>query len=291
MTRIPDSLEKKAEPVTRIWIKVLDYWPPVLLGTLPLLSLAVAIFPNAIWTIADNQVPLPWALGIVSIVVALVGGFGTYRRSISLHKAQQVCKELEQELQEAQELSARYRQDVQLALRFAIQQLTADIGVMEENGDIAKLRHDIRVSLYCHYQERNIFIPIARIAGNPLFEAQGRKKYQDSQGVISMGWQQGAARLIDLPESREQWDSELVQSYGFSADEAESLSMQSLSMVAVRLDNEQGPVGIIVVESLKKRGVNSKTIDSIYSSQWYAPIASLMLSVRESLVPHISDSE
>lgn len=290
MTRIPDSLEQKAKPVTQAWIRILDYWPAALLASLPLLSLAVAIFPEATWIIWDKKVPLPWVLGVISILIAIIGGVGTYHRAESLRHAQQVCKDLEKDLKDAHDLSAKYQKDVQLALRFAVQQLTTDIRLIEETGGISKLKADIRATLYCHHHERSIFIPIARIAGNPLFEKNGRKEYPDTQGVISMGWQQGAASLIDLPESREKWEAELVRVHAFSPQEAENLGMHSLSTVAVRMDDDQGPVGIIIVESLKKRGVTSRTIDSIYASQWYAPTASLMLSVRESLVPHISDS-
>lgn len=291
MTSRPKSLVEKAEPVTRAWIKVLDYWPQALLSMLPLLSLAVAIFPETTWTIFSKGIPLPWVLGIASVVIAGVGGLGTFRRSLSLHSAQEECRNLEQELTDARNLSERYKQDVQLALSFALQQLSANIKVAEENEDHSQLRSDIRVSLYCHHHERSVFIPIVRLAGNPLHTKNGRKEYRDTQGVISLGWQQGAARAIDLPEPRDQWNKELENLYDFSAEEASKLSMQSLSMVAVRLDNDQGPVGIIVVESLKKRGVNSGTTDAIYASRWYAPTASLMLSVRESLVPHISDSD
>lgn len=290
MHKNPKSLEDKAEPVKQFWIKVLDFWPHTLLGSIPIISLLVTIFADSSFEILSRQISVPYALTGLTFILAIIGGFGMYFRSQSLHSAQQTCFKLEEDLTRAQGLATKYQLDVKAALKFALQQLAFDIGLAREVGNSRSLHSELRITLYCHHPEHNTFIPIARIAGDPTLEEFGRSEYPDTQGAISQGWKTSGVVLTSLPEDRKTWELELVNNYNFSPTEASNISMQSLSMLATRLNSESGPIGVIVVESTKKRGVSAKTMDSLRDSNWYAPIASLMVSVQESLVPHISEA-
>lgn len=288
MNKGPKTLEEKAEPIKQGSIKLLDFWPHILLGSVPIISLFVTIFPDANFKFFNWDISIPYALTGLTFVFAICGGVGMYFRTQSLHAAQQRCKELEKDLHQARSLAKNYQSDVQSALKFALQQLAFDIGLSRDVGSSRSLHFELRITLYCHHPKRNTFIPIVRIAGDPTLEKFGRSEYPDSQGAISQGWKTGGVVLTSLPEDRAIWELELVENYGFSPDEASSIAMQSLSMLATRLNAESGPIGVIVVESTKKRGVSAKTMDVLRESTWYAPIASLMVSVQESLVPHIS---
>lgn len=285
------TLEERASSLTKFGILVLEYWPATFLGIPPLLAIAIAIAPPveiSVWVISF---PLAWLLGGLAAVFAIVGGVGSFRRRESLHMAQRENKQLQNDLAASRSLATDYRKDVQVALEFALFQMAVEVGLSDAGLRGEKIRKDVRLSLYCHHDTRNVFLPIARVAGNPLREKSGRAEYPDSQGVISMGWQSGAASMVDLPDDRDEWTQQLVQKHGFDVEEVKKLSMQSLSLVAFRLDDGQEKIGIVVAESENKRGITRSTLDDLQESEWHGPIASLITSVRGSLIPHLSEED
>jgi hypothetical protein len=144
--------------------------------------------------------------------------------------------------------------------------------------DLDTDRRDTRVSVYCH--RADVFVLLARIAHSQAWQRRGRPSYPDDHGVIGEAWDIGAAHIVDLPEDRAERIDELVD-VGFDRSEAEALLMPSRSLVGVRLSQNGLHVGVLVVESVKARGVNGTTRDALTASPMLPSLCSLLYASRD----------
>ena len=139
----------------------------------------------------------------------------------------------------------------------------------------------IRLSVYCH--EQSEFVLLSRMSADPALKVRGRNSYPDSQGVIGKAWKLRTAALVDLPEDYDAWQKQLAIN-GIDEDTASKLSMRSRSLIGVRIDADEGgeqvPVGVLVLESTKPRGVNGKTVDKLRTDDTWQVLVHAMYNAR-----------
>lgn len=132
-----------------------------------------------------------------------------------------------------------------------------------------------RASAY--YLSDGEFVLVARHSADPVLARPGRKAYPIDQGVIALGWQDpGWHATTKLSEDRDTWLAEMER-FGIGGDEARSLTMQSLSIGALRINSKDGgAIGMLVLESLGKLGVNSTTLNQVRASTLFDFLADLI---------------
>lgn len=137
---------------------------------------------------------------------------------------------------------------------------------------------DARVSVYRHKDDH--FILLARHSESPILESKGRGRYPDTEGLIGVAWEKGEGLVVDLPDDRGEWERACVQEYRVDASGIGGIAMQSKSLLGKRFDAAGPPrrrIGLIVIESIKKRGVNGSTLDELRSSPIYSLLEQVLI--------------
>lgn len=137
-----------------------------------------------------------------------------------------------------------------------------------------------RASVYRH-RDGSFFL-LARVSSSQALERRGRERYPDDQGAIGKAWDKGVSIVIDLPEDRAQWNRANEQDYGMDPMQVASIAMQARSLLGFRLELPAVPperVGVLVVESLRPRGVNGATADAIAALPSYLLISQVLVEV------------
>ena len=137
-----------------------------------------------------------------------------------------------------------------------------------------------RISIYCYVA--GAFVMLARNSENSNLKAAGRGIYPSHSGAIGEAWEIGKSSRRDWPADRDAWNNLQIDRYGFTLEMASSLQMQARSVVALRLTHDSEHVGVLVMESLKPRGVSERNLDLARESLL---IASLCETMR-SATPH-----
>lgn len=141
-----------------------------------------------------------------------------------------------------------------------------------------------RVSVYRHLDDS--FILLARVSQSLGLEKVGRARYPDSQGVIGLAWDRGANSRTMLPEGRSEWNDECVKSYEMDSVTAAELTMHARSIVGRRVDTiavHPRPIGLIIIESLRARGVEGATLDELDRSPIYPLLRAILIEVIQCL--------
>ncbi|ENO18178.1 hypothetical protein [Schaalia cardiffensis] len=120
----------------------------------------------------------------------------------------------------------------------------------------------VRISLYCHDDERGQFLQISRVSFNPELAKSGRSNYSDQEGLIATCWQHSSKVVTGWPEDVDEWVAIAVQS-GLKEDVAKRVAMKARSAVYVRVDYGSKPIGMVVIESLEQQGVSNSTIQAL----------------------------
>ena len=124
------------------------------------------------------------------------------------------------------------------------------------------------------------FILVARLSDAPALEKRGRAKYPALGGLIGIAWEEGEGIVLDLPEDRQEWEAACVKDYAMDPKDVAGVAMQSKSLVGKRFDAPGNPrvrVGLLVMESLSKRGVNGGTLDAILGSDTYPLLEQILV--------------
>ena len=229
-----------------------------------------------------SLVPMGWnvSLAAAAVAMAIGGGIWTFKR-----------RKLLSQLESQVDSLKTAQDDIVEALRRSLRELMQETGIASAAGSPVSNGHEYRATLACHLSSEKILIPLARHSDNPSLAEFARHAYPDNQGVIGEGWRQGVVKVRDLPEDRVAWNSQLVEDFGFSITETAALSMQSRSLLAIRIDWENANVGILVIESIKARGVTDAINRNVQSSTWFPSIRSLMFALRENVAPQLHAAE
>ena len=162
--------------------------------------------------------------------------------------------------------------------RSASLQSILESGVRVLMEELAVDFHDARASIYRHKDDH--FILLARMSDSPILEERGRGRYPDSEGLIGTAWAKGEGVVVDLPDDRSEWEQTCVDDYGMAPKDVAKLSMQSKSLLGKRFDASTTPkshVGLIVIESTRKRGVKGSTLDAVRDSPVYAVLERVLI--------------
>lgn len=195
--------------------------------------------------------PWPFWIGVGCTVVALVLQIFAGPRLARLIESERTSRE------RSVERAAAIQKIMDAGLRTLMDSLSVDFS-------------QSRISIYRHKGDH--FIMLARVSDNLDLQRPGRGSYPDSEGIIHTAWTQKDACAVDLPEDRADWEKRCARTYGMDARVLASVSMQCLSIAGTRIDHSgrsNKPIGLLIVESLSKRGVNGRTMDALKSSEAY----------------------
>lgn len=206
----------------------------------------------------DNE--WPFGIGIVVSVLAVISQIvigPRYARLIASERASTV---------RAAERATTIQKILHAGLRTMMDTLPVDFA-------------QARISIYRHKGDH--FIMLARVSDDLELQRPGRGRYPNTEGIIQKAWNGGSAVAVDLPEERSAWEQRCATEYKMDPASLRGLSMQALSIVGKRVDLTGGsqvvPVGLIVIESLAKRGVNGKTLDAVLSSAAYPLLEQVLI--------------
>lgn len=162
----------------------------------------------------------------------------------------------------------------------AILDSTLQVLMSDLSGDFSRAR----ISVYRH--KGDSFFLLARVSKSQALRRIGRQRYPDGEGVIGTTWDIAQKVVTNLPEKRPEWNEQCVAKYGMSAATASGLTMHSRSLLGQRIDTQGTnpvPVGIVIIESLKARGVSGTTQGELVGSPLYPLIRAVLVEVIQCL--------
>jgi hypothetical protein len=231
---------------------------------------------------------LTWRLLLVGGVVTLLG----LVVQIAYDKTEKVSARRLAEL-EALLSSTRAKEEslvegllsvLEAAARELMDELKSNCGV-----DFTKSR----LSIYRHADDH--FYMLTRVSESESLGRKGRSRYPDDQGFISFAWNGKPEGLTDvgLDENQDDWKDTCVNDYGMDRESVDGLTMQSRSFLGKHIQTiELNPkrIGLIVIESLAPRGVNSVTLQKLNNSSVYRNTSALIAATVNCLNEEIYNS-
>lgn len=118
------------------------------------------------------------------------------------------------------------------------------------------LNHRDRLSVYIHNSDKCYFSLIARYSHNTDYCKQHRQTFPDTQGVLGSVWkgEESSNKIIDLPDDLNEYYEESKAKYNMDKKEIEILSMQSRRFLIISIEENQKPIGVFLIESVRKTG-------------------------------------
>lgn len=118
------------------------------------------------------------------------------------------------------------------------------------------LNHRDRLSVYIHNSDKCYFSLIARYSHNTDYCKQHRQTFPDTQGVLGSVWkgEESSNKIIDLPDDLNEYYEESKAKYNMDKKEIEILSMQSRRFLIIFIEENQKPIGVFLIESVRKTG-------------------------------------
>lgn len=207
------------------------------------------------------SVPTPARTPFHFLILAgaiVTGVFGLVIRRIGVPRR----KELEDRLDTAEANAERSSR----ALVEVVQPIAHNLADHLELTNVSQ-----RISIYCHYDGE--FRILSREAKRGDYKQFRRVRYPDDQGVIGRIWRDGD-KTFQLGKDQDwlNW----TMDFGFTETEAEGLPMRSVSFCGVRLEHNRERVGVILLESTTKRGVNGTHLEKLQESKIVTSLAGLL---------------
>lgn len=233
----------------------------------PAIGAAISVLVT-LWTVQDDAERWPWyenwlvRAALVLVCVWVIGYFTFLRPRYSEYAKQK-------------EVAENDLADAQRALQASLDSLLTHL-----MKDRSVHKPTCRISAYSVEHDR--FVLLSRRSVNPVHEKRGRSTYSLETGVIGDAWaREGARQRFDV-DTREEWEEELVESGGFSPDEAKALTMFSRSLIAVRVDTSDGDkVGMLVLESEDRDEFQPSSVDALRKRPLTQAVASLIAGWHE----------
>lgn len=221
-----------------------------------------------LWTVQERDslwsVPALWLLiGALAMLAVWIWGYFSWLRPRYSELAKEKAR-AEEDLGEAQ-----------AALQAALDSL-----LMHLLKDRSSANPSCRVSAYSVEHDR--FVLLSRRSVNPTLERRGRQTYPLEKGVIGQAWERQSATSNFDVETREEWESELVSSGGFTVEEARGLTMLSRSIVAVRVDSAtDDKIGMLVLESESNGAFAASSVETLRKRPLLGAVADLIAGWHE----------
>lgn len=276
------------ESAARIIRRAIHY-APELLNTLSALLIGASGF-------VDGRVQ--WGLLFLGVCCLFVGTILGRKRD----------HDNEHEVAEHQEKLAQLEIDVQRE-RDKVAQLEADNllerdAMREVLGRLAQeLCHELslwdewtRVTVYGHIDDGTTcgFLPLARRSRNPRFEKLGRSFYKETEvGYLGTAWEEGHVqrRFRSSSDARNELWQARKKSNGqkraapLTQQQAEALelTMEPLSVIGIRLDEDHGAVkhGVILFESVVPTKLSNEQFDNLKNAPQVRSLRIVMIAVSE----------
>lgn len=109
-----------------------------------------------------------------------------------------------------------------------------------------------RVTIYAYTNENN-FLYLSRYSQNTSYTALHSISFPINQGVISEAWKVG--KHVDIENcpafnsKPEEYIAYIQRNYDYTPEKINSLTMKSCQYVATTVNDEQGPIAVIVFEN------------------------------------------
>jgi hypothetical protein len=238
---------------------------------LPVLGLAtIAGYVAALFTMPWTLIPV--GVGVAAFVIYSVRQLMVRQSYVELLRLK------DRHDKEALDRQANFR----VIFGALLAQLSSEVGLSDSNA---------RVSGYSHTGKA--FILAGRQSDNPKWKVSGRSVYAEDQGLIAHVWQEGRGSCASLPEDLEKYVAKMEKDFGLPPEVTKSLTMKSRSLVGLRVDDKatKSPVGVVIAESTRPRGVNQTTMKKIEESETWKTIVYLMVTSRELLPDMLGTSE
>lgn len=192
---------------------------------------------------------------VIGTLLLFFGFFLAYKKNSEFLKFESLKTQLEKEINNKQKIKDEYYS----LCSIYIKEIFSDFFNPQEGNS--------RVSLYKH--QGTHFTLLGRYSDNPAYTKKGLQKYLDTEGFISLGWQNGTYKIFNVPP----WKHSGVEYKRFmkahcTIDEnrLNKLTMHSRSFYIYRFDssNVTNPHGIIVFEKMSETEIETQTIDKIF---------------------------
>lgn len=269
------TIAEKTKPIWCFAQACLDWWAGLFLAIPTFIGLGISVFPSTVSRIIvvfSKEITIASILLYLAVFFGVVGGMGAISKRKSLVR-------LETENERLRENAIKYDRDTKLLLEDFLRDLAFDCGLSNEKQGLPT---DIRITIYWHDDIDRVFVPVARVSGNPVFSSFGRATISDTQGVISKGWGNRFYRHQSSVNTEEDWIKDQVDNHNFAEEEARSIKMKSLSILAWRLEYEHQPIGVMVIESTRKTKAGFDIKAKVENSRQFSPIMRAVYRIRES---------
>lgn len=184
----------------------------------------------------------------------------------------------EKDLKEARNLIEKYDKNWKIDKEFYVQSIENRLESIL--GSLKIHDNETRITVYQHDPSEKNFIPIKRCSLSPKYSTRGRKKYNDSQGVISRAWNTGESFFkYDLEINDREWDEYNYQYFNIDTETSQKITMKSKLIFGLRLSHEKTKhVGVLIIESVKSDKFSSDIVDKLKGKKEVKEI-SLLLKV------------
>jgi len=162
-------------------------------------------------------------------------------------------------------------------LGVVLKDLSDSLGLWNENT---------RVSAYSH--NGHAFVMVGRQSFNPSHARSGRALYPVDEGLIGRAWELGHAEHLRLPATTTSRAELCERVFAMDKAVALALKMQSICIVAVRLDDPASgePVGVLVAESTT-RSMSKNFWQTLGSAPAFQLLQALVSSSKD-VLPDVS---
>lgn len=246
-------------------LRVDEYLPDVLTGLSAGAFCGASIGPSYQWS--GKAVIALVATGIVCAAGSIV--YNRRRHRPTLHALTSENTSLRSKVTECEEQIDNRVANLVDVVKVLLRDLASDLDIY---------KGDTRLSVYRH--SGNQFYMVGRVSPNETYAAIGRKAYPDTQGFIGEVWHRPDDRnYVTFPTDRQDWLDTQEKSFKFSREEAETLKMQTVAMMATKLrrDTHGEAFGVLCIECDKKRStVKLALIDAVLKSPYFQTLTSVL---------------
>lgn len=149
----------------------------------------------------------------------------------------------------------------------------------------SNLKNTERITLYIYDGDRHVFIPFSRVSQNPVFKNKGRQEYPANEGCIGKAWENGWCFDNKFPINFEKYKDYSRRNYAMPPATTKGLAMRAALLACMRIENDDNPLGVIVVESTEKHRYVETELKGILEGERHCIY--LMLKKWHHLVPKV----
>ena len=125
-----------------------------------------------------------------------------------------------------------------------------------------------RINIYLFHKNADLFTLEARFCANPEHNKIKNKQYLLKKGCIYKGWMKGNFFDNKFPVSKKEYYKYVKDNYQIYRKELDGISKQSRMYYVMRIDdNNQDPLGVLVLESENPNYMNFQELNNIFMQE------------------------